>query len=369
MIKKIIIPLFLIIVIGAVAFLGYIWYHTFDVSGLVFYEDTPIKDIIVHFDKLYFVTEDGKGYVAGGYSTSEERKYRNAEFQSNESLGGAPSPVLFFDGIIDEIFTCEDKDILFIDNNNDLYKLNEINAVKIAEGIVSAAKLKSTDVVYAVDNLHNLFIVGEKQILSSSVKSVKTCGDKIFVLCDNGDLCELINGTLALPIFSSVKNFEAVDTSSVIFDGEKFILDDEETSRNPLINVLTSEGELYAKGSYNLIYKSYMKNQNHQPHKLDDWSLIGQNVKDFSLAGMGTIMAFEDNTCAYYGFDTTYETNSTVEYRTFDINNVESVSATNCHISINTSDGFYFLGNQFHMFFDKMSDKHHILTGTPYFLD
>ena len=112
-----------------------------------------------------------------------------------------------------------------------------------------------------------------------------------------------------------------------------------------------------------------MNNQNHQPHKLNDWTLIGENVKNFSLAGMGTIMAFADNTCAYYGFDTTYEPNSTVEYRKFDINNVESVSATNCHVSINTSDGFYFLGNQFNLFFDKMSNAHHILSGTPYLLD
>ena len=84
---------------------------------------------------------------------------------------------------------------------------------------------------------------------------------------------------------------------------------------------------------------------------------------------MGTIMAFQDDTCAYYGFDTTYEVNSVVGYRSFDMKNVNSVSATNCHISINTSDGFYFLGNQFYMFFDSRSKEHHVLTGTPYFLD
>ena len=368
-IKTVFIIFVFILVLILLALFGFVWYHFFDVSHLTLYSGENINDIIIHFEKVYVITDDGKAYVAGGYSDSEVREYQNSELTKNKWLKGNPSPVLFFDGVVKTIFPCEDGSIMFTDNSNNLYVLQEVYAQKIANNIIYSAKSKVTGDIYAVDESHNLIVIGNGEPLLSGVSIVKTCGNKIFVLLDNGDLCEYTKDGLSVPIFSSVRCFEVVDTSEVVFDGSKFILNDTETAENPLINVLTFNGELYAKGSYNLIYESYMNNQNHLPNKISEWTLIGNDVNDFSLAGMGTIMVFKDKSCAYFGFDTTYAEGSEMQYRYFDITNVEGVCATNCHVLIKTSNKFYFLGNQFRLFFGRMSDEHHIITGNPYILD
>ena len=162
--------------------------------------------------------------------------------------------------------------------------------------------------------------------------------------------------------------------SRSVFNGETVISNDRQTIENPLFNVLTNDGTLYAKGSYNLIYLGYTNTNHHLPYVLDEWTVIGEKITDFRLAGMGTLMISEDSTCQYFGFDTTFEEGSQVSTRVFCEADVESISVSNCVACYKNKEGFFFYGGIFEMLFDtcdesnRVCDKHHILSGKSLFL-
>ena len=372
--KKLAISFWGFVVILFVLLQSCMWYDTFDVTGLTFYNNEPIREIFLNDDRFYVITEEGKGYVAGGYSTSKDRKYRNSESCVNRETG-ILSPVLFFDGHISKIFPSNYGKIMFLDDKDVLYELNELEANKICDNAFFASKSFTMDNIYVVDNSGKLFLYGEVvQHLASNVKAVRAYRDRVFVLSNDNCIYELSNGTYSEPIFSDVKSFDVIDTSHSIFNGETVISNDQQTMKKPLFNVLTNDGTLYAKGSYNLIYRGYTNTNHHRPYVLNEWTIIGEKVSDFSLAGMGTLMLFEDSTCKYFGFDTTFEEGSLVSTRVLCDADVKSISATNCAVCYKTEEGFFLLGGIFEMLFDackesnRICGKHHILSGEALFL-
>ena len=362
-----------VILFALVVVLYVVWYQTFDVTGLTFYQNEPIEKIFLVDDRVYLITENGNGYVAGNYSSSKDRKYRNSEFRINDKLG-TPSPVLFFDGNIVDIIACNYGNILFVDDKNVLYELNDFTVKKICEDVLQATKSNTTEKIYFVDKLGRLFSSSERDYcLASNVKMVKAYRETLFVLFNDGNLCKLTGNNCSETIFTNVKSFDVVDTSERIFDGENVVADYLPAIENPLFNVLTNDGELYARGYYNLIYKRLTNSSKHAPYVLEDWTIIGEDVVDYSLAGMGSLMILNDSTCKYFGFDTSFEEGSKVSERVFDDTDVISVCETDCAVCYQTDEGFYFLGNELSLFFDtcgdsRVCDKHNILSGEAYFL-
>ena len=77
------------------AFAFIVWFDTFDVTGLEFYNNEPISEFYPAGEGFYLITENGKLYVVGSYGDTEDRRYRNSEFYFNEKIG-LNDPVLVF---------------------------------------------------------------------------------------------------------------------------------------------------------------------------------------------------------------------------------------------------------------------------------
>ena len=238
--KKLAINFLGIIVLLCISLQSCVWQDTFDVTGLTFYNNEPIKEIFLNDERIYVITEEGKGYVAGGYSTSKDRKYRNSESCVNSETG-IISPVMFFDGQISKIFPSNYGKIIFLDDKGVLYEVNDLEVSKICDNAIFASKSFTTDCIYVVDNSGELFLYGEVvQHLTSNVKMVRAYREQVFVLSNDNCIYELSNGKYSEPIFSDVKSFDVIDTSNSVFNGETVISNDKWTMENPLFNVLTN---------------------------------------------------------------------------------------------------------------------------------
>ena len=82
---------------------------------------------------------------------------------------------------------------------------------------------------------------------------------------------------------------------------------------------------------------------------------------------MGTIMKLNDDTCAYYGFDTNVDANSIFKYQILSIYNVEYVSAGALSVCIKDKEGiYYFYGdNSLNPVLEKHKNEHGIFSDNP----
>ena len=366
----------LIILIAAI----FVWYNFFDISPLDLYKNQTIHQIYVYSDCVYLVDDDGKGYISGGFNgdlssmKSDKNVYRaylNTENRLNKKTN-LPSPILFFDGQIKKIFPYSSKKALFITEQNELYSVYGLTTEKIADEIVFAEYDTTKSVVYAIDENAELSLIkdGNKTPILSGVKSAVTYNGRLFVLLVDGNLYEVVenNGAYEIsdPIFQNVKDFDVVDTSARYYD--KWVSDDAEALENPLFNVLTNDGVLYAKGYYNITecgtvgFAPYPA-----PVFLSDWTIIGNNVDSFSCSAMGTIMKFKDKTCSYYGYDTVLSRDPYFGSITLDIDNVENVIADKLSVCVIDSSGkCYIWGDDLLCQFLKAKDENiNIFTDSP----
>lgn len=373
--KKLLLILGVLLLICGLFVAVFIWYEFFDVTGLTLYSDEPISDIIPYKGRVYFITEDGYGYVAGDYN-SNSRLYRNSEFHPNEKLG-IPSPVKFSDEKI-KLLLPFTKGALFITENNELYKLKDISSEIVCNNIVYADK--AAESIYAIDIVGDLYSIDEqnqKTFLSSNIKQVKAYRNRIFVLLEDGSLCELTKSensdcVISDPIFEGVKEFDVLDTS-VRFDGEKFIYDDQEAINTPLFNVLTNENELYIKGFYNLLCCTRLASAFPSPAQFEDWTLISEDVSEFAMAPMGTVFKQNDSSCAYYGFDTDMRGGTVFEvgYKNLLRDGCVGVKTSNdiCIYVKAENNKYYMWGDWSTLLFDQHSSNHHIFSGEPFVLE
>ncbi len=358
----------------------FIWYNFFDISPLDLYKNQPIDQMYICSDCIYLVDEDGKGYTSGGFKgdlssmKSDKNVYRgylNTENRFNKKTN-LPFPILFFDGQIKQMFPYSSMKALFITEQNELYSVDCLTVKKIADGVVFAEYDTTKSVVYVIDENAVLSLIddGNKTGIVSGVKSVVTYNGRVFVLLVDGNLCEIIEkdgaNEISAPIFQNVKDFDVVDTSARYYD--KWVSDDAEALENPLFNVLTNDGKLYAKGYYNITecgtvgFAPYPA-----PVLLGDWTIIGTDVDSFSCSAMGTIMKFKDKTCAYYGYDTALSHEPHFGAKSLDVDDVENVIVDKLSVCVIDSDGnCYIWGDDLLCVFLKTKDRNiNIFTDSP----
>ena len=372
----------ILLVVGIVFLACSVWFCFYDVIGLELYKDETISDIIPYYDNIYVITEDGYCYVLGGYHNSSSRKYRNSESHHNDKLN-ASSPVKIFSKKVLQVIPYGATSALLIDEENTLYDFNDFNIQEICSNVSYAVKATSSQgkrifgsdnksLYYVIDKTNVLYAVnenGESKELFSAVSAVDIYLEKILVLNNDGVLNQYQiseDGKIILTekLFEDVSSFDVKDTS-LRFDGEKFVFDDEVAKNMPLLNVLTNDGELYVKGAYNLLCCTRSLAAHPEPKIYNEWTLIAEQVESFSLAPMGTAIKHMDNTAGYYGFDTDNSANSSFEFGYLKLaqTNVVDVYASDVQVLIKTDQAFYTWG--YSLEYDVSDSEHNLFNGTP----
>ena len=372
----------ILLVIGIVFLTCSVWFNFYDIVGLELFKDETISDIIPYYDNIYVITEDGYCYVLGGYHNSSSRKYRNSESYHNDKLN-TPSPVKIFDEKVLQVIPYGSTGALLITEDGCLFDFNDFDIKEIYTNVSFAVKASldqgkrifgtdNTALYYVIDKTNVLYAVnenGESKELFSQVSEVDVYLDKILVLDKNGALNQyqiLDNGEIILTekLFENVCAFDVKDTS-LRYDGEKFIFDDEDAKNMPLINVLTNDGELYVKGAYNLLCCTRSLAAHPEPRIISEWTLIAESVESFSLAPMGTAIKFSDSTAGYYGFDTDNSANSNFDFGYLKLaqTNVIDVYASDVQVLIKTEQAFYTWG--YSLEYDVSDSEHNLFNGTP----
>lgn len=371
--------LFLLIIVF-VCSMAFIWYNFYDVTGLTLYEDEVISDIVPYYDRIYVITENGNGYVAGDYDSSS-RKYRNSESYSSDKLG-TPTPVRFYDGVITKINPYSGGAV-FINSNAEVFDFDDFNAHKIHDAASYAIRASyehgrkffgkdNEEFYYIIDTEGTLYAIdgkGKMKEIFRDVSSVDYYLDTIFVLFKNGNLdqyCIENDGTIKFEkkVFENAYSFDVEDTS-LRYDGSKFVFDDEEAKNTPLINVLTIEGDLYAIGAYNLLCCTRSISSYPSPKIIGEWTLVAKDIESFSLAPMGTAIKFKNGTVGYYGFDTDNSIDSKFEFGYIQLNltNAIDVHASDVQILVKTDQSFYIWG--YSLIYNVDECEHNLFTDSP----
>lgn len=339
-----------LILVGALLFS--IWYETFDVIGLEFYNGEKIETISTYSDQLYIVTEDNKVYITGGYRATESRKYRNVEFYYDEALNVC-RPVLIFNKPIKEILPYKDMAALFITESGELYEFDDLNLKKISENVSYATKAKydNSTIIYTVDSDGKLFSIvdGEQVFLCDNVKKAAALADNnLILLMRNGELRELavnpIDNSISLSdsIIDQILDFDIgvpayLSDKAATFDGKEIDLF--------RLDVLTNDNKLYSKGVYT--FETYHYSSPEAMQYNENWTLIYEGVADFASSHIGTVMQLADGGCMYYGYDTVYLNSYEPEelnfgYKKLYLSNVEEVFATQKQVCVCAEDKWYF---------------------------
>ena len=371
-----------LLVIVIVFLICFVWFYYKDVTGLELYNNEQISEIIPYYDNIYVITENGNCYVSGNYHSSSSRKYRNSESYHNDKLNMA-SPVKIFDKKVQQVIPYGAVGALLIDEENVLFDFNDFDIKEIYNNVSFAVKASldqgkrifGTDnkaLYYVIDKTNVLYAVnenGESKELFSAVSAVDIYLDKILVLNNDGVLNQYRiseDGEIILTekLFEGVSSFDVKDTS-LRYDGEKFVFNDEAAKNMPLINVLTNDGELYVKGAYNLLCCTRSLAAYSEPKVFNEWTLIAEDVESFSLAPMGTAIKYMNNTAGYYGFDTDNSADSKFEfgYLQLDPTEVIDVYASDVQVLIKTEQAFYTWG--YSLEYDVSDSEHNLFNGTP----
>ena len=168
-------------------------------------------------------------------------------------------------------------------------------------------------------------------------------------------------------MFESVIDFEVLDTSTR-YGETGFVFDDEYAIKTPLFNVLTKNGDLYAKGAYNMLCCVHGSGENAHPFELKEWTLISENVNSFDLAPMGTVYIKNDTSCEYYGFDTKIGAKE-VDYKELVSEGaVSAYTAEDLLVIVKTTENKYYIWSDMGDVFTKSREGYNIFSGTPYVL-
>ncbi|MBQ9746405.1 MAG: hypothetical protein IJW21_06240 [Clostridia bacterium] len=341
-------------------------YSIYDARGLAFYDGEKIAQIYPFYDRVYIVTENGDGYVAGSNSQSSSQRYRSAGAHYSEALG-MTCPVRFFKGEIAKMMPYSQGGAFFITAEGELYGMYDFEVEKIADSAIHAAAA-GLETIYFVDSDNKLWLCeeGKKTFLLENVRSAEVYRGRVFVLGTNGELCELMGtGELSAPLFTGACAFSVHDTSLRFID-EHYVYDDAEGLATPLFNVLAEDGTLYAKGCYNLLSCGYggITSPKPMPHYVREWTVIGEGVSSYSSSVMGTVMVFKNGKCAYYGFDTEMDLSSGFGYMELEAENVVSAYAGNLLVYVETAeDKRYAWGTDFNPLISER-EVHNIFTGS-----
>ena len=316
-----------------------IWNQFFDVTGLRFYDGEPVSSVVLgSYRAFYVITDNGYGYVGGGYHGSKSRRYRNTEFHENE-IFGTSEIVRFSKKNIKSIISSEylwDKP-LFITEDNSLYFLEDLDTTFLASNVISA-QFDHKFAIYAVGTDGSLFTftvddTTPNVLLASGIQYVDTYFDEIYVLTESGDVCRVIckNGQYVLTeaLFSNVKKFDIVPFP--VADHKGF--GEKPDAQKSIINVLTNDNELYIKGNY---YPEWYKDNT-------EWRLQSTNVVDFAAGLYGTVFTVTDNKCKYIGYDPYAKSKDAFGEREFPHDGKNGISVSRACLCIVDSNNVMYL--------------------------
>ena len=370
-----------IVLILVLFFAFLIWHNFYDIIGLKLYENEPIAKMFSFHNTNYILTDEGYAYVMGEYN-STSRKYRNSESYKNQKLG-TPAPVRICDEKITKIIPYDKLGALLINEDGAISDFNDFTLVKIFDSASYAIRGNyehgekifgegNESLYYIIDVNDSLYAAnndGQLKELFLDVAAVDYYLDTILVLFKSGDLNQYLisdNGSIVHKetIFENVLSFDIEDTS-IRYDGEKFVFDDENAQNTPLINVLTKEGSLYVIGAYNLLCCTRSIAAYPEPKIISEWTRIAENVENFSLAPMGTAIKFKNSTVGYYGFDTDNSSDSEFKfgYIDLDLTDVIDVYASDVKIFVKTEQTFYVWG--YSTIYNADGRNNNLFDGTP----
>ena len=349
---KSLIVLLCVVILFAFAIHIFVWCQFNYIGDLVLYDGELLSEIQPYQSRWYFITQSGKGYVSGGYRASENVIYLNTEFRIYEPLG-IPSPVLFYSGAIKSIYPFENQHFdgcLFINEKDELYKLEDIAPSKLFEGVSYAyygghSCEGEIDVYYIVGKDGSLTMLrGDNRfaIFEDGVRKVVGYNNQIYVLKDTGAL-------YFLTINDGEYTSELINASVRDFDVDYLYYGTSTGFMNlydmPLISLLTEQGELYVKGTYCL--SDWVR------HDLDtkiyyEWTLLSENVKTFSSSYFGTSMILNDGRTVYNGFDTVIDATVEFSYKELEINDASKVYTS--------KDVVCFISKEYYFIWGKKTD-------------
>ena len=297
-------------------------------TGLEFYEGTKIVDVYEKESfESYVLVCDNKVYLSCEDYDSINKAFLYASLFAPNTRG-IIAPVLIYEGNVKDIDFYYDKAVLIRTSQNELYSFNLKKkwhlAEKIAENVIHsdhsscgyAFYVTSDHCLYAKSDGYNSSLypsldekfalaTEEVTLLHSGIKFVKVYRDRLFVITTEDKLCELVanadgSASLTDPLLENVNKFEVLDTSHRYINGVKHYFT-EEGGKTPLFHVLLNDGSLYVKGIYNTMYSDVSMEQ------YDEWTLIDNDVSDFSSSEVGVVYMTKSGTAIYNGFDTVYD--------------------------------------------------------------
>lgn len=369
-----------------------VWRDFYDVTGLTLYKNQKIVEMIPSIDRYYLITEDGSGYMMGGYDFSHNQKYRNSESYSNRKLGTYCTPVMFYEDRISQAWVYSNLGLLFVNEHGSLYDLHDMDVNFVCENVKRAWKYDNSsdyllDCKYGdyliIDYQNQLFSfksTGEKTILLDDVIDVRTVLSTLYVLFQDGSLCEFSNFKNGVKREDGKLLFENVNSFDIAtdFDGCAFQRSwpiDISGLANAPINVLTNEGQLYLKGTYDLNeVPNISYSIDPEPKDFDQWTLIGENVVQFSISKIGTLMLLDNSECFYYGFDNYAWQDEKLEfgYKQIDLEDILAISSSTQTMIIECVDSFYIWSGNCNMVLyperDVSCKEHSIFTGKPFII-
>ena len=323
--KKIIIPIIAVVLSIAILFTTALalivgglgcafWFFFFDTGSYERYNNEPIREMKASDEQVYFVTEEGDGYLFGGYRHSQNRQYSNNHLRAFNKMR-APYPLKFYDGNIQYIYPSDVHDCLFITDDGVLYLMSDAEISEIAQGVSHASKTEYNSKICYVTVDGALKIIDNDNhttLIDSGVKDARVFLDDVYVLWETGDLDKyILSGNECIFSQRILDNVQEVEVESTnVFHPYGHVA---------IVNILQNNGNLYAIGTYGLQGQADSYRYSTPNQSYDELTLIGENVTDFSLENSGTIMQLVDGSAKYLGFDTGGYTDKAAKFGEKDI--------------------------------------------------
>ncbi len=345
-VAKICIIVLITLVLCASGFVILMWYLFEYTGNLQYYEFENIREIEAKGDTLVWITETGDCYVSGGYETTGSIKYANTEHK-NYMAKNVPKPVKCFDGVAKRAVICDNL-LLIISETKKLYSVSDKGTKLLAEGVLGAVQVDNGEFCY-IDEAGNLIKITSEENhvkIAEKVSKIQVCDQWIFILYNNGKLIAYDkkftdNLRYSNYICSDVRDFEAVK-NSLRYDSVKGYYDlDGDISERVTITLLDHENNLYVKGSYSLLYNRHKLFTDIIPpvKEYKEFTLIAESVEYFKSSSMGTVIRHSDGQIAYFGNNTSWESDPWVGYMDLELNDIIDIDIAASMIYALTEEG------------------------------
>ena len=275
----------------------------YNTLGLTLYYDDEIVELYAGTgDTVYLVDADDNLYMVGNYyryRDVSDRKYSCVAPKWNEKLH-MPPPVRVYSGGVQAVFPEDD---LFISKSGELFFVNAHDDIqRIADSAIFACGDKNGG-NYVVDTANALWHYTEEAPVrvAEGVRSVSVHKERLFLLYENGELCELLASGEKNVLLSNVKKF-SLDDSSYFYDSATESIQyggGESENEQPTFFALTEDGQLLAQG---ILVEHAKRNAETKTTYYSEWEVLLSNVKQYDSNYSGVLAITHDGKCVYEGY-------------------------------------------------------------------